>query len=65
MAKKIKHKTKKSAAKRLKVTATGKLVRKHSNRSHLAHNKSTKQKRHLKKDAVMKSSSRKTLKQAL
>lgn len=62
---KIKHKTKKAFAKRVKVTASGKVVRKHSNRSHLAHNKSTKQKRHLRKDAVMQSSSLKTLKQAL
>lgn len=65
MAKKLKHKTKKAFAKRVKVTANGKVVRKHSNRSHLAHNKSTKQKRHLRKDSVMKSSSLKTLKQAL
>lgn len=62
---KIKHKTKKAFAKRVKVTASGKVVRKHSNRSHLAHNKSTKQKRHLRKDAVMQPSSLKTLKQAL
>lgn len=62
---KQKHKTKKAVSKRIKVTATGKLVRKHSNRSHLAHNKSTKQKRHLKKDATMNKASRKTLKQAL
>ena len=62
---KIKHKTKKAFAKRVKVTANGKLVIKHSNRSHLAHNKTTKQKRHLKKDAVMNASARKTLKQAL
>ncbi len=65
MAKKIKHKTKKAFSKRVKITANGKVVRKHSNRSHLAHNKSTKQKRHLKKDAVMNKSSLKTLKQAL
>ena len=65
MAKKIKHKTKRAFSKRVKVTGTGKVVRKHSNRSHLAHNKSTKQKRHLKKDAVFKGSSLKPLKQAL
>lgn len=65
MAKKIKHKTKKSFAKRVKVTANDKVVRKHTNRSHLAHNKSTKQKRHLKKDAVFKKSALKPLKHAL
>ena len=62
---KIKHKTKRAFAKRVKVTGTGKVVRKHSNRSHLAHNKSTQQKRHLRKDAVFNKSSLKTLKQAL
>ena len=62
---KIKHKTKRAFAKRVKVTGTGKVVRKHSNRSHLAHNKWTKQKRHLRKDAVFNKSSLKTLKQAL
>ena len=62
---KIKHKTKRAFAKRVKVTGTGKIVRKHSNRSHLAHNKSTKQKRHLRKDTVFNKSSLKTLKQAL
>lgn len=62
---KNKHKTKKSFSKRVKVTASGKIVRKHSNRSHLAHNKTTKQKRHLKKDAIFNKSSLKTLKQAL
>ena len=65
MAKKIKHKTKRAFSKRVKVTGTGKVVRKHSNRSHLAHNKSTKQKRRLKKDAVFNGSSLKPLKQAL
>ena len=62
---KIKHKTKRAFAKRVKVTSKGKIVRKHANRSHLAHNKSTKQKRHLKKDAVMNKSSLKPLKGAL
>lgn len=62
---KNKHKTKKSFAKRVKVTGKGKVVSKHTNRSHLAHNKSTKQKRHLKKDNVMTISSLKPLKYAL
>ena len=62
---KIKHKTKRAFAKRVKVTSSGKIMRKHAHRSHLAHNKSTKQKRHLKKDAVMNKSSLKPLKGAL
>ncbi len=65
MANKIKHKTKRAFSKRVKVTGTGKVVRKHGYRSHLAHNKTTKQKRHLKKDTVFNKSALKTLKQAL
>ena len=62
---KIKQKTKRAYAKRVKITGTGKVMSKHANRSHLAHNRSTKQKRHLKKDVVMKKSTLKTLKYAL
>ncbi|MDR1234524.1 MAG: 50S ribosomal protein L35 [Mycoplasmataceae bacterium] len=50
---KIKQKTKKSAKKRFKVTASGKIMMKHSHRSHQAHCKTTKQKRHLKHDAQL------------
>lgn len=50
---KIKHKTKKSVSKRFKVTGTGKLKRKCAYRSHLAHNKTTKQKRHARKDQIV------------
>jgi large subunit ribosomal protein L35 len=50
---KIKHKNKKSATKRFKVTAKGKIMMKHSHRSHQAHCKTTKQKRHLKHDAQL------------
>ena len=50
---KIKHKTKRAVAKRLKKTYSGKLKRKHAFRSHLAHNKTTKQKRHLRKDGFL------------
>ena len=62
---KSKHKTKRAFAKRVKVTGSGKVVRKHARRSHLAHNKTTKQKRHLKKDAGMNKSSLKSLKGTL
>lgn len=62
---KIKKKTKRAASKRIKVTATGKLMRKHAHRSHLAHNKSTKQKRQLRKDAVLTSANLKQMERAL
>jgi large subunit ribosomal protein L35 len=50
---KIKHKSKKSVTKRMKLTSSGKLKMKHSHRSHMAHNKTTKQKRHLRKDGIV------------
>jgi large subunit ribosomal protein L35 len=50
---KIKHKNKKAVTKRMKLTANGKLKMKHTNRSHMAHNKTTKQKRHLRKDGYV------------
>ncbi|MDR0985890.1 MAG: 50S ribosomal protein L35 [Mycoplasmataceae bacterium] len=51
-----KFKTKKSVSKRIKATKNGKLKMKHSHRSHQAHNKSTKQKRHLKHSTYMNDS---------
>lgn len=53
---KVKQKTKKSVSKRFSVTGSGKLKRKQAYRSHLAHNKTTKQKRHSRKDRVLTSS---------
>ncbi|MDR0739525.1 MAG: 50S ribosomal protein L35 [Mycoplasmataceae bacterium] len=50
---KIKQKTKKSAKKRFKVSSSGKIMMKHSHRSHQAHSKTTKQKRHLKHDVQL------------
>lgn len=50
---KIKQKTKSSAAKRFIITKTGKIKRKHAYRSHLAQGRSTKAKRHLRKDAIL------------
>jgi large subunit ribosomal protein L35 len=50
---KTKHKSKKSVTKRMKLTASGKLKMKHSHRSHMAHSKTTKQKRHSRKDAIV------------
>lgn len=53
---KIKQKTKRAAAKRFSRTKTGELKRKHAYRSHLAQGRTTKAKRHLKKDAILKNS---------
>ncbi len=62
---KIKMKTKKSVSKRVRVTASGKLKRKQTNRSHMAHSKTTKQKRQLKKDALVSKANYKRLKYTL
>ncbi|MDO4487773.1 MAG: 50S ribosomal protein L35 [Eubacteriales bacterium] len=48
-----KFKTKRAAAKRFKVTGTGKLVRHHANKSHILTKKTRKRKRHLAKGAVV------------
>ncbi|GCE63762.1 50S ribosomal protein L35 [Candidatus Mycoplasma haematohominis] len=50
---KNKIKTKKAFAKRFLVLGNGKLKRKHSHRSHLASNKTTKQKRHARSSAIL------------
>lgn len=50
---KIKHKTKRSAMKRFSKTKSGELKRKHAYRSHLAQGRTTKAKRHLRKDAIL------------
>ncbi len=49
MAKKLKLKTHRGAAKRFKVTANGKILRMHSGKRHLMGTKSPKRMRHLKK----------------
>jgi large subunit ribosomal protein L35 len=43
-------KTKKAVSKRFKITGNGKIMHKHTNRSHRAFGKTTKQKRHLRKE---------------
>lgn len=50
---KVKLKTKKAFQKRTKITGTGKVMHWHANTSHLAQTKSSKQKRHARKAAVM------------
>ncbi|MFA6739275.1 MAG: 50S ribosomal protein L35 [Bacilli bacterium] len=48
-----KMKTKKAAAKRFKVTGSGQLKRKQAYRQHIAHGKTTKQRRHLRKATMV------------
>ncbi len=62
---KIKNKTKSSAAKRFSRTKTGKLKRKHAYRSHMAIGSTTKQKRHSKKDTMIKKSDKQRYDQLL
>ncbi len=62
---KLKLKTKKAAAKRFKVTGTGKLVRNKANKSHILTKKSTKRKRGLRKDTVVDATNVKTMKKIL
>jgi len=49
-------KTKSALTKRIKVTGTGKVKRGHAYRSHLAQNKTTKQKRQSRKSGLMSQS---------
>lgn len=57
-----KMKTKKALTKRIKVTGTGKVKRGHAYRSHLAQNKTTKQKRQSRKSGLMHQSDLKRFK---
>ncbi|WP_215825815.1 MULTISPECIES: 50S ribosomal protein L35 [unclassified Spiroplasma] len=60
-----KMKTKKALQKRIKITGTGKWKRKHAFTSHLAQNKSTKQKRHLSKEGTVDKTDYRRLKNLL
>ncbi|MDR0857071.1 MAG: 50S ribosomal protein L35 [Mycoplasmataceae bacterium] len=62
---KIKLKTRKAAAKRFKRTGTGKLKHRCQNRAHLAKFKSTKQKRHLKKNRTLSRAANRILEQQI
>lgn len=57
-----KMKTKSALTKRIKVTGTGKVKRGQAYRSHLAQNKTTKQKRHSRKATLMSASDLKRFK---
>ncbi|KEO81118.1 50S ribosomal protein L35 [Tumebacillus flagellatus] len=60
-----KMKTHRGAAKRFKRTGSGKLKRSHAYRSHMFSNKETKQKRHLRKAAMVHPSDQKRIEQML
>ena len=62
---KLKLKTKRAAAKRFKVTGTGKLVRNKAYKSHILTKKTTKRKRGLRKDTVLDQTNVKTKKKIL
>lgn len=57
-----KQKTHRGAAKRFKVSATGKVLRHHSETSHILTKKSTKRKRNLRKATVVSPAFEKTIK---
>lgn len=57
-----KMKTKKALMKRIKITGTGKIMREQAFRSHLAQNKTTKQKRQSRKSTTMHASDYKRFK---
>jgi large subunit ribosomal protein L35 len=54
-------KTKRGAAKRLKATGTGKILRSKAFASHILTKKSTKRKRNLRKSALVDSANRKSI----
>ena len=58
-------KTKKAAAKRFKITATGQLKRQKSNTQHILGKKSRKRKRNLRKSTVVDATNVKSMKKAL
>ncbi|WP_027123977.1 50S ribosomal protein L35 [Mycoplasmoides pirum] len=60
-----KMKTKSAAAKRFKVTKSGKIKHKHAYTSHLAPNKTTKQKRHLRKASFVDKNQSKSIRELL
>jgi large subunit ribosomal protein L35 len=60
-----KQKTKRSAAKRFRVTATGKIKRKKAYLSHILTSKDRKRKRHLRKPAYVAASDAKNMKKLI
>ncbi len=60
-----KMKTKRAAAKRFKVTGTGKLIRNKANKSHILTKKTTKRKRNLRKQTEVDATNVKTMKKIM
>lgn len=60
-----KMKTKRGAAKRYKVTGTGKVMRMKANKSHILNKKSTKRKRNLRKQTQLDATNLKTVKKLI
>lgn len=60
-----KMKTKRAAAKRFKVTGTGKLVRNKANKSHILTKKTTKRKRKLRRATLVNETNVKTMKKIM
>lgn len=60
-----KMKTKKSVAKRFKVTSNGKVKRKKGNKSHILTKKKAKRKRRLRKDGEVKGTRKKNIKKMM
>ncbi len=60
-----KMKTSRAAAKRFKVTGSGKLVRNKAYKSHILTKKTTKRKRNLRKDIIMDETNVKSMKKIL
>ena len=58
-------KTKRAAAKRFKVTGTGKLKRNKANKSHILTKKTTKRKRNLRKSTITDKTNEKNMKKIL
>jgi large subunit ribosomal protein L35 len=65
MAKKYKLKSKRALMKRIKISKSGKLMRKSAYTGHLSRNKSTKQKRHARKSRQISASDYKRIKALL
>lgn len=63
--KKQKMKTKRAAAKRIKVTGSGKLMKMKAYKSHILNKKSTKRKRNLRKAGAVDAANVKTMKKVL
>ena len=61
----LKMKTSRAAAKRFKVTGSGKLVRNKAYKSHILTKKTTKRKRNLRKDIIMDETNVKNMKKIL